>query len=203
MFCNDHSDTNIKILERSFQIKIQFFFNTFEITPKNRIEMQSNLHSTTGNKYVRSLIITHTILLLGLLGFAGVTLFLNSEKMEFTFDTQDTFLLIFPVIAISALAMVKIVPQKMIEAAKSEQKLITKLSKYQSATIIKYFIIEGPAILGMIFFLVTKNATFIAIAGALIAFFILQRPTKEKIESELALRGEDRDVFRNGDREIS
>ena len=164
--------------------------------------MQSNLGSTTGNKYVKTLTVTHTALLGGVLAFAGLTLFLNLEEMSFEFDMQDTMLLIFPIIAISALSMVRIIPQKMIDAAKKESRLLSKLEKYRSALMIKYVLIEGPAMFGIIFFLSTKNAAFIAIAGVLVAFYILQRPTKEKVESELELRGEERDIFRNGDRVI-
>ncbi|MEM6720004.1 MAG: hypothetical protein AAF611_11840 [Bacteroidota bacterium] len=164
--------------------------------------MNSNLHSTTGNKYVKSLTITHTLLLLGLAGFAGISLFLNADKMNFAFDMQDTMLLVFPIIVISALSMVRIIPQKLIDSAKKEERLIKKLSKYQLAMMIKFILIEGPAMLGIIFFFLTNNAAFVAIAGVLIVFFFSLKPTKEKIESELELRGEERSRFRNGDQVI-
>ena len=60
--------------------------------------MQSNLDSTTGNKYVKVLTVTHTALLGGLLAFTGLTLFLNLEEMDFNFDMQDTMLLVFPIV---------------------------------------------------------------------------------------------------------
>lgn len=169
---------------------------------KKRQNMQSNLRRTTPNKFVRSLTVVHIILILSLVGFSAVALLVNSNEMDFAFDSKDTLLLVFPVIAISALSMVRIIPQKMIDAAKKEQELLQKLAKYQSAMIIKFILIEGPAMIGIVFFFVTKNAAFLAISAVLIVFLFLQRPTKDRVVTDLELRGEHRNQFMKYDEMI-
>ncbi len=156
----------------------------------------------TPNSFVKTLTVIHFALVAGLSLFAGMFLYLDKDKMNFELNTEDTMLLIFPVIAIGALTMSKIIPQKLLQKAKKEENLRSKLAKYQSATIVKYALIEGPAVLGIVFFMSTSNAAFIAISGICIIYLILQRPTKSKIETELALRGEHRNQFMKYDEVI-
>ncbi|AXG70384.1 hypothetical protein KORDIASMS9_02623 [Kordia sp. SMS9] len=156
----------------------------------------------TPNSFIKTLTVIHFALVAGLTLFAGVILYLDRDKLNFAFDTEDTLLLIFPIIAISALSASKIVVKQLLEKAKKTEDLKKMLPQYQTACIVKYVLIEGPAMFGIIFFMITSNAAFVAISGALIAFLMLQRPTKSKVEQELELHGELRNQFMRYDEVI-
>lgn len=63
---------------------------------------------------------------------------------------------------------------------------------YQSATIVRLALLEGPSLFGIVGFLLTGNLIFLGISGALIACFIYQRPTRQKIEDDLNLSYEEK-----------
>ena len=66
-----------------------------------------------------------------------------------------------------------------------------KLSVYRTAAIIKWAMIEGPVLLAVISFMITRNYAFIALAFALIILFALQGPLKQKIMLQLQLTDKD------------
>lgn len=156
----------------------------------------------TPNSFVKTLTLLHSVLVMGLVTFAGVSLYLGNGKINFDFNTEDTFLLILPVIAITALVLSRIIPQKLLQNTKETQDLKKILTQYQTASIIKYALIECPALIGIVMFMNTSNTAFLVISGVLIIYLLLQKPTKTKIENELKLRGELRNQFMKYDDEI-
>lgn len=156
----------------------------------------------TPNSFVKTLTLIHSVLIMGLVTFAGVSLYLGNGEINFDFNTEDTFLIILPVLAITALVLSRIIPQKLLESTKETQDLRKILTQYQTASIIKYALIEGPALVGIVMFMSTSNAAFLAISGVLIIYLLLQKPTKTKIENELKLRGEPRNQFMKYDEKI-
>ncbi|WP_298518576.1 hypothetical protein [uncultured Kordia sp.] len=153
----------------------------------------------TPNSFVKTLTIIHFVLVAGLVILAGIFSYDDIGTAKFSFDTTDMFLLIFPVIVISTLTMSRIMFQKMVQNAKNMEGLKKMLTQYQTASIVKFALIESPAMFGIVMYMVSKNATFIAISGVLILYLILQRPSKSKIENDLELRGEARNQFRKYD----
>ena len=156
----------------------------------------------TPNSFVKTLTLIHSVLIMGLVTFVGVSLYLSNDKINFDFNTEDTFLLILPIIAISALVLSRIVPQKLLQSIKETEDLKKILAQYQTASVIKYALIEGPAMIGIVMFMSTNNAAFLVISGVLTIYLLLQKPTKTKIEKELKLRGESRNQFMKYDEKI-
>jgi hypothetical protein len=89
-----------------------------------------------------------------------------------------------------------------ISKLKDKHSLKEKLSGYQSAKIIKYALIEGPAFFSIVIALNTENSYFLTIAAALIGYLYFQKPTKEQIESDLELTGKMRSQFQKMDEPV-
>lgn len=164
--------------------------------------MQSNTQELTPNKFVQTLTIIYMALLSGLLFFIAIVFFQFDGGMTPTFDTSDTLLLIYPVIAIGAIVVSQMIFKKLLVTAQNKPDLKSKLGSYQTASIIKFAMIEGPAFLGIVFSMTTGNTAFIAIAIVLVIFLILQKPSRAKVESDLNLRGDDRNQFNRYDEVI-
>ncbi len=72
-----------------------------------------------------------------------------------------------------------------------------KLIKYQSASIIKYAVLEGVALFSIVIYTSTNNFLYLLIASGLLLYLILQRPTSSKIISDLDLKGNEKQDFEN------
>jgi hypothetical protein len=60
-----------------------------------------------------------------------------------------------------------------------------KLSGFQTALIIKYALLEGPALIGIVAFNNNGNLLYLIISGILLLYLIIQRPTNDMIETRL------------------
>jgi hypothetical protein len=161
--------------------------------------MATNTRDITPNKFLKTISMLHLMLLMGLVMFAGFLLFQFDGAMMPTFDTNDTLLLIYPVVAIAAIVGSQALFKNVLASKENNTDLKVKLANYQTASIIKYALIEGPAFFGILLATSTGNTAYAAIAGVLIIYFILQKPSLNKIESDLKLSGEQRNQFNRYD----
>ncbi|QHI39053.1 hypothetical protein IMCC3317_44540 [Kordia antarctica] len=164
--------------------------------------MENNMQQLTPTKFIQTLTIIYSALLIGLLLFIGFVLFQFSDGMIPELDTNDTLLFIYPVIAIAAIYGSQAIFKKLVASAEKKPDLKSKLVSYQIASIIKFGLIEGSICIGIVLSLITGNTAYIAIAGVLIVYFLMQRPTRTKIESDLNLHGELRNQFQRYDEVI-
>ncbi len=162
----------------------------------------NNTKELTPNKFVQALTIIYMALLSGLLFFGALAFFQFNGGMIPTFDSSDTLLLIYPFIAISAIFLSQTLYRKLLATAQEKPGLKLKLQSYQTASIVKIALIEGPAFLGIVLSMATGNTAYLAIAGVLIIFLLMQKPSRTKVESDLNLRGDDRNQFNRYDEVI-
>lgn len=153
----------------------------------------------TPNKFLKIITIIHTFLVFGVLLFIGTAFYLSKDVMNFSFNTENTFLWMYPIIAIGGVVISEVLFKNMLKEAKHKTRLKDMFAPYQTASLVKYMFIEGPIMLGIVFFLTTNNTVFISIAMLLTGYLILQRPTKERIERDLALKGELKRQFYRSD----
>ncbi len=151
-----------------------------KFTPRGFIKVISFLH----------LGIAATPIVLGTLFYFRTT---NTE-LSFT-NSNDMFLAIVPVVAISSIFLGDFVFKKIIKALPNNMTLREKLMKYQTASIIKFALLEGAALFSIVIFGNTQNLTYLIVGLLLIFFLFLQRPAKQKIETTLNLRGEEKAKF--------
>lgn len=143
----------------------------------------------------------HLAFLMGLVMF-GVVAFLITPEAPFSIETTDVFVYIAPLLAISGVLVGNLIYQKKLQELLLKDSLREKMTGHQTANIIKYAFIEGPALFAIISYLQSGNKYFLIIAACLIAWFFLQRPSREKTENELQLQGEHRRLFNKVDEAV-
>jgi hypothetical protein len=74
-----------------------------------------------------------------------------------------------------------------VQAAKQQISLSDKLNTYRSATIIRYALIEGSALLVVVFYLLTANLVLLGIAGIGLVVLALHHPNPVKLKMDLDL----------------
>ena len=142
--------------------------------------------------------IIHTVLCAGLMIFAIVAYYQN-EAFTARMDQQAIFIYIVPIAAVAGYFLSQVLFKKRIAAISKEEKLATKLVKYQVASILKYALLEGPGILALLAYYWSGNALHLVIAIALIAYLFAQRPTADKIKKQLPLTYEEQNRFADND----
>ncbi|MDT0621165.1 hypothetical protein [Croceitalea vernalis] len=152
----------------------------------------------TSRNFLKTISIIHLAMVIGPL-FAATIFYMNTEII--TNGTQnDIFIYVFPLIALGGIFASKYMFNLFIKNLKNHKTLQAKLTGYQTASLIKYALIEGPAFLNIVWFSQTGNLLFLTIGGVLIIFLFTQRPRANKIEIDLNLNSEHKSQFRDLDR---
>ena len=76
-------------------------------------------------------------------------------------------------------------------------KLSYKLEIYRSINILKAALFEGPGLLAAIGYLLIGQSLYLIVLGFILAVFAVNRPSKEKLISELKLSYEDKEIIEN------
>ncbi len=136
--------------------------------------------------FIKTLSSIHFSLLAGLLGFAAFA-YWQQDGFVAGIDREDIFIYIVPIFAAIGYFLGKTLYQKSIQKIAKEESIVSKLGKYQTASIIKYALIEGPALIALVGYFLKGNAMHLVIALFLILYLFTQRPTKHKLTTELQL----------------
>jgi len=144
--------------------------------------------------FLKTLSILHISLFVGLMLFS---LFAYFQNGNFTANMQqeDVFIYLVPLLAATGYFASKLLFLKRVKAIKTEEKLQTKLSKYHSASLVKYALIEGPAFFALFSYYGNGNALYFVIAISLMAYLFVQRPSAIKLIKELPLTLEEKKHF--------
>ena len=156
----------------------------------------------TPKSFIKTLSIIHLGLMAGPFLFGVVIYSQTTDSYMDYSNTEDIFIYIVPIIAITGIFVGNLLFKQKMRSAGELDGLRPKLFQFQTASLIKYALIEGPALLGIVAFDNTSNLTYLYIAGILILFMYLLRPTKEKIALGLDLKGEEKAQFNKLDHPI-
>jgi len=145
--------------------------------------------NTPVNPYLKGLLMVFSALLIGLVTFALMAVWLNNYT-DFSAglsEMNNIFLVILITIGVVCYAASKILFKKQIETAKRHLDLKSKLVEYRSALVMKYALIEAPAFMGILFYMLTNDYLMLSFSGVLIVLFYFNKPTKENVARELEL----------------
>ena len=158
--------------------------------------MENKNNELTAKGFIKTISIIHLALMSGLLLFGTYVYLQNNEWELILSNSNDIFFFIVPVLAISGILLGNYLYKKQIDTLSNNNSLKGKLVGFQTASLIKYALIEGPAFLGIRVSMNNGNLLYLIISTGLIAYFFTQRPTREKIERDLNLNRELKDEFR-------
>jgi hypothetical protein len=141
--------------------------------------------------FLKTISIIHLALMMGQVLF-GIVVFTQVHTITFNLkDTHDPFLLVVPIMAIGSFTASVIVFKQLLNAATAKEPLSAKITAYQSALIVRFALLEGASLFGIVTFLLTGNLLFIGISGLLVLYFLIIRPTKDKVQTDLNLSYEE------------
>ncbi|MGB5556108.1 MAG: hypothetical protein WBM83_15740 [Flavobacteriaceae bacterium] len=150
-------------------------------------------------QFLRTLSIVHLFFVVGLVVFAIIA-YWQLETFVTQIDGNDTLLYIVPVVALIGYFGSQFVFKQALKAIPKTDAIDTKLAKYKTATILKFALIEGAAILALIAFHGSGIVLYFVIGICLIAYLIVQKPNYERLKNDMALslaETEQIDTFQN------
>ncbi len=77
--------------------------------------------------------------------------------------------------------------KKRMEIVKQKNVLKEKMADYNTASLIRYIILELPAILAVVIVMITGEIIFLAYLAVVIAMFLFLTPNRERLKRELEL----------------
>lgn len=141
-------------------------------------------------QYLKALNIIHGAMFVGQLSFAAITIYLNKslpgpllEKNEL----NKIFMFIVPLFFMGAIFLSRLIVSNRMQAAMEQSELKSKLERYRTIQIIKFALMEAPAFLAIVSYLLTGELLLLGFATLITVVFVTYFPTKEKIVTELDL----------------
>ena len=164
--------------------------------------MQNNTPIVTPKSFLKTLSLIHLSLVAGVVIF-GIMMYLQTPNQEISINYEgDVMFFVVPFMAIAGIFAGNYLYNIIITNLNSKKTLKEKLSGFQTASIIKYALIEGPALLGIIAFMNEGNQYFLLISLLLILWLLAQRPTRDRVERDLMLEGSLKSDFNQEDRPL-
>ena len=121
-----------------------------------------------------------------------IVVFTMVENPNYTLDLEDIFTIVVPIAAIGGVFLSNFLYQSFINKISPSDSLSSKLTQYQTATLVKGACLEGPALLAVVATYITNNITFLLISLLLIVIMYLKFPKKEKFKEEVKLTFEEK-----------
>lgn len=143
--------------------------------------------------FVTSLVILHGAMTAGTLLFIAIAYFV--DRTDTPSSDSQPFIFVVPILAIGCLLASFYAPKGRIQAAKAIPDLDKKLELYRGAQIIKYAVLEGAALFGVVAYLTDYNIMFLAISAILLVAMIWVRPTRDRIIADLSLNSREQAVL--------
>jgi len=131
--------------------------------------------------------IIHLALLSGQLMFAFVTISISKNPSFNMKSVNDPFFIVAPLLAVSCFFVGNFLFKKLVGNLQNKTTLPDKLTGYQAALIVRYALLEGASLFGIVVFMLTNNWFFLLISACIILYFITLRPGTEKVADDLQL----------------
>lgn len=135
-----------------------------------------------------------------------MALYVFSQQSNAVLDLSpenDIFFYIVPTIAIAGFFGSNLIFKTYLNSLTIHNSLKSKLTGYQTASLLKYALIEGPAFLAMVIFMSERNLYYMIIAGILLGYFLMLRPSIDKISNGLNLSNKHRGMLYKEDEILS
>ncbi|MFC2102836.1 hypothetical protein ACFLSS_00240 [Bacteroidota bacterium] len=140
------------------------------------------------NEHFKKTSYIYYLLLLGKISFLVVSLVLVDYFNIKDEAIKNDFLRIFiPIVGIIVMILSNKIYNRSISGIKANASLENKLFKYRTYKIMQWALIEGAGFLALTVFIFTKQYLYVIISLFLIGYFILLRPTKRQLRTDMKI----------------
>ncbi len=145
--------------------------------------------------YLRSNSMLHFALLSGQIMLAIVFIAMTGKTEIILNPEGDLFFILVPAFALVALLISGFMFKKLLVQANTKTTLSEKLSLYRPALLVRFAILEGASLFGIVAYFLNANLFYVFVSALVMVYFFTLRPTKEKLEMDLQLDYKLKDEF--------
>lgn len=149
----------------------------------------------TPKGFLKTLSIIHGALIAGLILFGFMTVLLKGRSQIHANNKSEAFVFVVPLLAAAGVIAGQIIFKSRLESLDTQSSLKEKLKAYQAATITRFALVEGPALFGIVAYLLNWNILFLIISGLLILYLLFLKPTRARTEMDLKFSYEEKLIF--------
>ena len=135
-----------------------------------------------------------TALLAGMIIMGGMMYLMNPTK-NFDFNLKNQVLVIMLVAMIAGIFGSNFLYNFFKNKIENNNSLGEKIAKIQSANLARLALVEAPALLGIVLYMVESNLVFLMLSAIMILYFITLKPSKDKILDDMNLTSDERRQF--------
>ena len=126
--------------------------------------------------------LVHVALLLGIMMFAGATIFLRRSDMMFGAQRDDMFLLLALTIGVVAAVTAQLVHRPMLKSMRNAETELKQLQRYQAINLVRWSIMEGACLLAVVGFFMTGNLVYVLLVVAWLIVFVAMYPSPARFD---------------------
>jgi len=143
----------------------------------------------------------HLAMVLGLVLFGIVVYFFVADFQHPDLESDLAGILVYfiPGLVIAGIVASNVTYRLKLNALREITNLKTKLAGYRESLIIRYALLEAPAMFALIAIFITNNANFLVYAGLLIVLMVIKRPTRKSAMIDLELGQQEISVLEDPD----
>jgi hypothetical protein len=156
----------------------------------------TNTNPSNPKQIIKTITIIHYAYCIAILLFGIAALFITENAVMNFSSPDDTFFYLIPLFAIGGLLSSNYIFRISLKSIQIKSNLNEKLTQYQSARIIRIALIEAPALLGIVIFIITSNQYYLIVSAVLLVYMVLLRPTTAIIKEDLQLTADQEREFR-------
>jgi len=133
-------------------------------------------------------------LLAGMIIMAGMMCLMNPTQ-NFDFDLKNQLLVIMLVAMIAGIFGSNFLYNFFKNKIENNNSIGEKIAKIQSANLARLALVEAPALLGIVLYMVESNLAFLMLSAIMILYFLTLKPSKDKILDDMNLTSDERRQF--------
>jgi len=155
------------------------------------------MRNTLGPQNPKAIMISMKIIFFalcsGIVFFAIASYFVSMQPGQVHADKSidDIFIIIVPVFALISISAGYFLYRSKLQLIKDNPEMLVKCQQFQVISIIKFALIEAPALFAIVSYMLTTNYIYLAVAGLILVVFLINFPSKTKIQNDIEINTDD------------
>ncbi len=142
----------------------------------------------TFRQFIKTLLLLHLVLMMAQLIFIVIIFVLvNEESSVIDINAQNMLLIVVPLAVLTIIASGRFFYQQQLKKIRSKTGIGEKFRSYQMMQILQFAFAEMGALTCFLASFLSQNLVFVYGSIGVLLYFLSIRPTKNRIEKELAL----------------
>ncbi len=137
--------------------------------------------------FFSTLALIHAGMVVGLVLFLSIAFYINASGGYKGNIELDVFIWVIPLVAVSGIIASILIFRVKTRKARGIEDFVSRLWAYKTTLIIRWALLEGPALLAIIGYLISGEMPFFSIAVMLIMILLISRPSRKKLIMDLQL----------------